>query len=102
MGLVSDMADIDAELLEELGEGFDFGGPTPINGIFNDSFITQPAGENVVEGRSIIFTCREQDLPSDLVEQTIVTRSLDSVQYRYLARSDADEAGLTVVRLGSL
>lgn len=102
MTLVSDMADIDAALLEDLGEPMMFDGSSvPVFGIFNDSFITQQGGENVVEGRAILFTCREADLPT-LTEGMAVTRAHDASGYRYLSRTSPDEAGLVNIHLGSV
>jgi hypothetical protein len=102
MTLVSDMAEIDAEILLELGEPMIFEGRSdPIIGIFDDSAVTQVGGENTVEGRSIQFTCRNADLPGGLEEGDAVTRPLDSSTYRYLSRTDPDAAGICTVKLGA-
>ncbi len=102
MTLVADMADIDASLLEDLGEPMMFEGSSiPVFGIFNDSYLVQQGGENVVEGRAILFTCRAADLPS-LAEGAVITRVHDASSYRYLSRTSSDEAGLVNLHLGSV
>lgn len=100
MPLPSDMAAIDAEIFDDLGEKLVFG-TTEVMGIFHDSFITPSGGENQVEGRSIVFECREADLPNNLEEGDTVVRTLNSSTYRYLARGETDESGLCTVFLGS-
>lgn len=97
MSLTADMALLDLAVLEELGDEF-LVDATPVTGIFQDSFVDQSGGENTVEGREILFTCRGSDLPA-LVQRETEFSNVEFGTYVFL-RAEPDESGLTRCILG--
>jgi hypothetical protein len=105
MTLISDMAAIDAEVLETLGEKFLVGG-NRVTGIYQNSFSEQGAGDQSVEGFEVLFTCRRSDLPGTLehrVTEFVSDPDLGDVNHGTFVflRLEPDESGLTTVVLGS-
>lgn len=97
MTLISDMAELDSEILNSLGEWFLVGG-TRTRGVFQDSFAEQPGGENTVEGREVLFTCRGSGLPTLESRVTEVVSDPDDGDVDhgsfFFLRQEPDESGM--------
>lgn len=105
MTLISDMALIDAEVLNTVGEWFLVGGDR-VRGAFQNSFSEQGSGDESVAGFEVLFTCRRSDLPDTLVHRvTEFVSDPDPGDPNHgtfvFLRLEPDESGLTTCVLGA-
>jgi hypothetical protein len=104
MSLISDMAVLDAEIFEALGEWFLVGG-VRTQGVFQDSFVDQSSGgEGTVEGREVLFTCRRSGLPTLTHRVTTFVSDPDLGDMNHgswvFLRGEPDESGIIRCVLG--
>lgn len=103
MSLASDMASIDAQMLDDLGDNVRFNG-TVVRTIFMTGPRVVTGGENVVEVLQHEGWCRKAALPVLVVGDPVeVLDDEDNVvgTYTFLAQDPPDEAGFCRVVLGS-
>ncbi len=105
MSLASDMASIDAQMLDDLGDNVRFNG-TVVRVIFMTGPREVTGGENVVEVLQHECWCRKAALPVPLVvhDPVEVLDDEDNIvgTYQFLAQDPPDEAGFCRVVLGSV
>lgn len=97
MTLTSDMAALDSDLLDDLGEDVLFNGTT-VRAIFMTGPREVAGGQNVVEALLHECWCRKSDLPALAVDDPVIAQG---TTYRFLRQDPPDETGFCRVELGT-
>lgn len=98
MTLVQEMAELDDETLEDLGDDVTVNG-TVVRMIFMTGYLEVAGGENVVEALQHVGWCRVSALPSPLPVGAPVVAP--GGNYVFLAQDPPDETGFCRVTFGS-